>query len=69
MEDMEREWNSYNKYSELLLKGLLHKLIILCLRERSIGGANAQLLDKKQSSFCEHAIFSFRTNVEKGVCR
>lgn len=47
MEDMEREWNSYNKYSELLLKGLLHKLIILCLRERSIGGANAQLLDKK----------------------
>lgn len=47
IEDMEKEWNSYNEYSELLLKGLLHKLIILCLRERIIGGINVQSLEKK----------------------
>lgn len=31
MHEIEREWNSYNEYSEILIKGLLHKLIILCL--------------------------------------
>ncbi len=34
MEEMEREWNSYNQYSEIILKGLLNKLIILCLDRR-----------------------------------
>lgn len=32
--EIEQEWNRYNDYSELLLKGLLNKLIITCLRER-----------------------------------
>lgn len=36
MNEIEREWNSYNEYSEILLKGLLHKLIILCLKEHSL---------------------------------
>ncbi len=48
MREMEQEWNSYNAYSELLLKGLLHKLIILCLRERIIGGTHILSLEKKQ---------------------
>lgn len=34
LNEMEQEWNIYNDYSELLLKGLLNKLIITCLRER-----------------------------------
>lgn len=34
--EIEQEWNSYNEYSEILLKGLLHKLIILCLKEHSL---------------------------------
>ena len=35
---MEQEWNSYNEYSELLLKGLLNKLII---REIMGGGTRS----------------------------
>lgn len=31
MHEIEHEWNFYNEYSEILMKGLLHKLIILCL--------------------------------------
>lgn len=33
MYEIEREWNSYNEYSEILMKGLLHRLIILCLNK------------------------------------
>lgn len=32
--EMEQEWLHYGEYSELLLKGLLNKLIITCVRER-----------------------------------
>lgn len=44
---MEREWNNYNEYSELILKGLLYKLIIICLRERVISGMSVHSLEKK----------------------
>ncbi len=37
LKEIEQEWNSYNEYSEILLKGLLHRLIILCLDEHSTG--------------------------------
>lgn len=37
LSEIELEWNSYNEYSEILLKGLLHKLIIFCLKEHYIG--------------------------------
>ncbi|MGN0161351.1 MAG: helix-turn-helix domain-containing protein [Lachnospiraceae bacterium] len=47
LEEMEQEWNSYNRYSELLLKGLLNKLIITCLREHTIHGINILSLEKK----------------------
>ncbi|MCM1174443.1 MAG: AraC family transcriptional regulator [Blautia sp.] len=53
LHDMEKEWNCYNKYSELLLKGLLNKLIILCLRERIIGGINAARLEKKHGCLAD----------------
>lgn len=47
LNEMEQEWNSYNKYSEILLKGLLNKLIITCLRERIISGVNILSLENK----------------------
>lgn len=49
MKEIEQEWNSYNKYSELLLKGLLNKLIITCLRERIVGGSKMQNWEKKNN--------------------
>ena len=45
--EMEREWNSYDQYSEIILKGLLNQLIILCLNERIVGGVNMLELEKK----------------------
>ena len=39
MNEMENEWNAYNKYSEIILKGLLHKLILIFLNERRKRGA------------------------------
>lgn len=49
LKEMEEEWNSYSTYSELILKGLLNQLIILCLRERIIGGAHILSLEKKHN--------------------
>lgn len=37
LNEIEQEWNGYNEYSEILLKGLLHKLIILCLIKPYVG--------------------------------
>lgn len=31
--ELEKEWNSYGKYSEILIKGLLSKLIVTAMRE------------------------------------
>lgn len=31
--ELEKEWNVYGKYSEILIKGLLNKLIITAMRE------------------------------------
>lgn len=50
LKEIEKEWNSYNKYSELILKGLLNKLIITCLRERTICGMQVESLEKKHDS-------------------
>ncbi|MDE7341451.1 MAG: AraC family transcriptional regulator [Lachnospiraceae bacterium] len=57
LNDMEKEWNCYNKYSELLLKGLLNKLIILCMRERIIGGVNAVHLERKHDCLADAIIY------------
>lgn len=37
MKEIETEWNTYNEYSEILLKGLLHQLIILLLKDHVKG--------------------------------
>lgn len=47
LREMEAEWNHYNEYSELLLKGLLNKLIITALRKRIISGINMINWEKK----------------------
>lgn len=47
--EMEYEWKHYNEYSELLLKGLLNKLIITCMRERVLVNTNALNLEKKHT--------------------
>lgn len=47
--EIENEWNHYNDYSELLIKGLLNRLIITCLRERVLTGANAINTEKKHT--------------------
>ncbi len=47
LKEMEQEWNSYGEYSELLLKGLLNKLIITSLRKRIISGVNMINWEKK----------------------
>ncbi len=47
LDEMEQEWNSYNEYSELLLTGLLNKLIITCHTERLVGGTNMMNIEKK----------------------
>lgn len=50
MNEIELEWNSYNEYSELLLKGLLHKLIILCLKEH--GADEMEPVPDPQKNVC-----------------
>lgn len=64
MNEMEQEWNSYNEYSELLLKGLLNKLIITCLRERIIGGVNILSLEKKHGCLAD-AIKYIKTHLRE----
>lgn len=44
-DEMEREWNSYNRYSEIILKGLLNQLIIVLLTECPVND-KAQISDK-----------------------
>ena len=64
LDEMEREWNAYNQYSELILKGLLHKLIIISLRERVIGGVNVMSLEKKHDCLAE-AIKYIKTHLRE----
>lgn len=47
MGEIEEEWNSYNEYSEILLKGLLNKLILFCLSRRK-GTKKNPAADKKK---------------------
>lgn len=55
LDEMEKEWNSYGNYSELLLKGLLNKLIIMCIRERTIGDIKISNLER-QHDYLANAI-------------
>ncbi len=48
--DLEKEWNAYGKYSEILLKGLLNKLIVTALRE----GVSVPYTPAKDSNGHDH---------------
>lgn len=48
LKEMEDEWNSYNMYSEPILKSLLHKLILLCLREGTVNEWSPSIQETKQ---------------------
>ena len=48
LQEIEKEWNSYNEYSELILKGLLHKLFIICLQEGTVNERIISIQEKKQ---------------------
>lgn len=60
--EMEEEWNHYNKYSELLLKGLLNKLIITCLNERLLD-ASHDITYEKQQNYLANAIQYIKANL------
>ncbi len=47
--EMEHEWKHYNEYSELLIKGLLNRLIITCLRERVLTHNHSVNSEKKHT--------------------
>lgn len=64
MNEMEQEWHSYGKYSELLLKGLLNKLIITVLKERIISGVNILSLEK-QHDYLANAIKYIKTHLRE----
>lgn len=64
LNEMEQEWNSYNAYSELLLKGMLNRLIILCLRERIISGSHILSLEKKHDCLAD-AIQYIKTHLRE----
>lgn len=64
LDEMEQEWNTYNAYSELLLKGLLNQLIILCLRERIISGSHILSLEKKHDCLAD-AIKYIKTHLSE----
>lgn len=48
IQEIEDEWNSYNTYSELILKGLLHKLILLGLQEGTVNEQTPSIQETKQ---------------------
>lgn len=63
LEEMEREWNSYNEYSELILKGLLNKLLILCLSRREDAEKTSASKDEKKQDRLLMAIEYVKANL------
>lgn len=64
MKEIEKEWNAYNEYSEILLKGLLHQLIILLLKEHDTGEAKP-LPDRKKNVCLFNAIDYVKAHLQK----
>lgn len=64
LDEMEKEWNSYSSYSELLLKGLLNKLIITCIRERTIGDIKIFSLERRHD-YLANAIKYIKANLRE----
>ncbi len=64
LSEMEQEWNCYGKYSELLLKGLLHKLIITCLKEQKII-RSGHLGSEQKHTYLPEAIQYIKTHLRE----
>ncbi|MDE5933779.1 MAG: AraC family transcriptional regulator [Lachnospiraceae bacterium] len=62
MNEIEQEWNSYNEYSEILLKGLLHRLIILFLNE-PYDGSREPMPEPKKNICLFNAIEYIKANL------
>ncbi|MDE5931079.1 MAG: AraC family transcriptional regulator [Lachnospiraceae bacterium] len=65
LKEMEQEWNSYNEYSEIILKGLLNKLIILCLSRRDDAEENPITKEEIKEDKLAMAIKYVKGNLEK----
>lgn len=63
MHEMEQEWNSYNKYSEIILKACLHKLIIFCLSRQKGAEEYCTTNDDTKQDKLVKAITYIRTNL------
>lgn len=69
MKEIEQEWNSYNQYSEIILKGLLNELLVFCLEKREdTGAASAADRNGKEEKIPDklhEAIAYVKTHLEK----
>lgn len=63
--EMENEWNAYNQYSEIILKGLLHKLILIFLNERMKKGALNMSGSNSKQQCLFHAIEYVKTHLQE----
>lgn len=50
---IEEEWNHYNNYSELLIKGMLNELVITVLREHTVGGFNLMNIEERHRELAD----------------
>ena len=62
---MEQEWNSYNEYSEIILKGLLNKLIVFCLSRRDEEEEISTINEETKQDKLGMAIEYVKANLEK----
>lgn len=65
MDEIEREWNSYNEYSEILLKGLLNKLLIFCLCRRKGTEKFFIINNRKKKDKLMEAIAYIKTHLDQ----
>lgn len=65
LKEMEQEWNSYNEYSEIILKGLLNKLIVFCLSRRDEEEEISTINEETKQDKLGMAIEYVKANLEK----
>lgn len=56
MKEIEQEWNSYDSYSEIILKGLLNRLLILCFCKEKNTEKRLSISEKKKQDKLFQAI-------------
>lgn len=65
MKEMEQEWNSYNQYSEIILKGLLNKLLIFCFSRQKNAEKGAALHKEKKPDKLLEAIGYIKSHLDE----